>query len=110
MRKRTIVKSIFLVVLLGYVLCPFRLFAQNNVDVQARTDSSRIRIGEQLKLELSARVDPARLKEAGLRLVLPNLPDSFSHWEVVARAKPDTVNNAQEQLLKQVLTLTSFDS
>jgi hypothetical protein len=110
MRKRTIVKSIFLCVLLGYVLCPFRLFAQNYFDVTARADTDKIRIGEQVKVQLSARADLNKLKEAGLQLVFPNLPDSFSHWEVVDRSKLDTVNNALEQQFRQTLTLTSFDS
>jgi len=110
MRKRTIVKSIFLIVLLGYVLCPFRSFAQNNIDVRAQADTDKIRIGEQLKLELSATVDMNRLKEAGLQLAFPSLPDSFAHWEVVDRSKVDTSGSAREQLFRQVLTLTSFDS
>ncbi|WP_298736629.1 hypothetical protein [uncultured Chitinophaga sp.] len=110
MRKRTIVKSIFLIVLLGYVLCPFRSFAQNNIDVRAQADTDRLRIGEQLKLELSATVDVNRLKEAGLQLAFPSLPDSFAHWEVVDRSKVDTSGSAREQLFRQVITLTSFDS
>jgi hypothetical protein len=110
MRKRTIVKSIFLIVLLGYVLCPFRSFAQNNIEVRAQADTDRLRIGEQLKLELSATVDVNRLKEAGLQLAFPSLPDSFAHWEVVDRSKVDTSGSAREQLFRQVITLTSFDS
>lgn len=110
MRKRTIVKSIFLIVLLGYVLCPFRSFAQNYIDVRAQADTDKIRIGEQLKLELSATVDMNKLKEADLQLAFPSLPDSFAHWEVVDRSKVDTSGSAREQLFRQVLTLTSFDS
>jgi hypothetical protein len=110
MRKRTIVKSIFLIALLGYVLCPFRSFAQNYLDVRAQADTDRLRIGEQLKLELSATVDMNKLKEAGLQLAFPSLPDSFAHWEVVDRSKVDTSGSAREQLFRQVLTLTSFDS
>lgn len=110
MRKRTIVKSIFLIVLLGYVLCPFRSFAQSYIDVRAQADTDKIRIGEQLKLELSATVDMNKLKEAGLQLAFPSLPDSFAHWEVVDRSKVDTSGSAREQLFRQVLTITSFDS
>ncbi len=110
MRKRTIVKSIFLCVLLAYVFCPFQLFAQSYFDVKAQADTDRIRIGEQLKLELSATVDMNKLKEAGLQLAFPSLPDSFSHWEVVERSKPDTIGSAREQQFRQVITLTSFDS
>jgi len=112
MQKSTIVKSIYLFVLLGGVLCPFRLFAQDRFDVRASADTDKIRIGEQVRLELSARVDLNKLKQAGLQMAFPSLPDSFNHWEVVDRSALDTVTsaNTQEQLLRQTLTLTSFDS
>jgi hypothetical protein len=104
MLKRKIVKNIFLCVLLGFVLCPFRLLAQD-LEVQARPDTDRIRIGEQVKLELSV-----RFKGTPPRVAFPQLPDSFGHWEVVDRAKIDTAANEQEKHFRQVITLTSFDS
>ncbi|WP_217603921.1 hypothetical protein [Chitinophaga sp. GbtcB8] len=111
MRKRIILQRIFLCVLLGY-LCPFRLLAQDHYQVKALADTDKIRIGEQVKVELSAKVDLNQLKAASLRLTFPNLPDSFNHWEVVDRSKLDTVTNAgnNETFFKQTFTLTSFDS
>jgi len=111
MRKRIILQRIFLFVLLGY-LCPFRLLAQDHYQIKALADTDKIRIGEQVKLELSAKVDLNQLKAANLRLTFPNLPDSFNHWEVVDRSKLDTVTNANnnETFFKQTFTLTSFDS
>lgn len=99
-----------MIVLLGYVICPFRSFAQSYFDVKAQADTDRIRIGEQLKLELSATVDMNKLKESGLQLVFPAPPDSFNHFEVVERSKLDTQGSAREQLIRQILTVTSFDS
>ncbi|KAA2244651.1 hypothetical protein F0L74_01365 [Chitinophaga agrisoli] len=109
--RRTTVKLIILCVLLGYVLCPFRLLAQSPFEVKARTDTDRIRIGEQLKLELTADLDLNSMPGASLKVVFPNLPDSFAHWEVVDRTGLDTLGQTNgEKHFKQTLTLTSFDS
>lgn len=110
MQKRKILKNIFLCVLLGFVLCPFRLLAQDYFEVQARPDTDKIRIGEQVKLELSATADLRKLKGAHLKVAFPAVPDSFSHWEVVERSGIDTTGNEQERRFRQVITLTSFDS
>ncbi|HEU4553082.1 MAG TPA: BatD family protein [Chitinophaga sp.] len=112
MRKRTIIlQRIFLIVLLGY-LCPFRLLAQDRYGIQAQADTDKIRIGEQVKLQLTAKVNPDQLKAANLRLNFPSLPDSFNHWEVVNRSPIDTVASANNSgtFFKQTITLTSFDS
>ncbi len=109
--RRTTVKLIILCVLLGYVLCPFRLLAQSPFEVKARTDTDRIRIGEQLKLELTADIDLNSMPGASLKVVFPNLPDSFAHWEVVDRSALDTLGKTNgEKHFRQTLTLTSFDS
>jgi len=111
MRKRTTVKLIILCVLLGYVLCPFRLLAQSPFEVKARTDTDWIRIGEQVKLHLSADLDLSRMPGASLKVVFPNLPDSFAHFEVIDRSGLDTTGqNNGEKHFTQTITLTSFDS
>jgi len=107
MSKQIIVKSIFLFALLGYVLSPLSSMAQQpGVRVVASTDTSNIRIGEQVKLRLSATVD----QPAGITVVFPQLPDSMEHWEVVSRLKPDTTGDNNRKIFSQTIILTSFDS
>lgn len=79
--------------------------AQNGVEVKAQADTDKILIGQQIKLRLTA-----TLPGADVNVVFPQLPDSFSHWEVVSRTRLDTVNNGSNKLLSQQIILTSFDS
>lgn len=107
MSKQIIVKSIFLFALLGYLLSPLSSWAQQpGVRVIASTDTSSIRIGEQVKLRLSATVE----QPAGITVVFPQLPDSMEHWEVVSRLKPDTTGDNNKKIFSQTIILTSFDS
>lgn len=101
MGKQIIVKTLILFAILGY-----GLGSQAQVQVSARTDTNRIRIGEQVKLILSATVPD---KGAG-NVVFPQLPDSFTHWEVVSRTGFDTSAANGNKVLQQTLVLTSFDS
>lgn len=105
-----VIKRIFLFMLLGYVLCPGKSFAQHYLDIQARADTDKIRIGEHVKLELSARVQLDGLKGASFKVFFPSLPDSFSHFEVVNRSELDTATAPGEKFFKQTVTVTSFDS
>jgi hypothetical protein len=74
--------------------------------VVAKTDTTRIKIGEQFKLELSA------VTEAGQAVQFPMIPDTFNHFEVVRRNPQDTVKNPGNNkiTLRQQLVLTAFDS
>jgi hypothetical protein len=106
MSKQIIVKSIFLFLLLG-CLVPFTSKAQQSgVEVSASADTDKIRIGEQLKLRLSASVT----EPAGKTIVFPQLPDSFSHFEVVSRLKADTTGDNNKKIFSQTFIITSFDS
>jgi hypothetical protein len=84
---------------------PFFASAQSEISVKAQTDTDKIRIGEQVKLRLTA-----TLPGKDVNVVFPQLPDSFSHWEVVNRTTLDTVNEGGTKLLRQWVVLTSFDS
>ena len=107
MGKQIIVKGIFLFALLGYILSPLSLLAQQpSVRVIASTDTNSIRIGEQVKLRLSATVE----QPAGITVVFPQLPDSLEHWEVVSRSKPDIAGDNNKKIFSQTIILTSFDS
>ncbi|SFW38705.1 hypothetical protein [Chitinophaga sancti] len=101
MGKQIIVKTLILFAMLGTGLA-----SQAQVQVSARTDTNRIRIGEQVKLILSATVPD---KGAG-NVVFPQLPDSFTHWEVVSRTGFDTSAANGNKVFQQTLVLTSFDS
>ncbi|WP_343667072.1 hypothetical protein [Chitinophaga sp.] len=101
MGKQIIVKTLLLFVMLGYGLA-----SQAQVQVSARTDTDRIRIGEQVKLILSATVP----NQGAGNVVFPQLPDSFTHWEVVSRTGLDTAAANGNKVLQQTLVLTSFDS
>jgi hypothetical protein len=98
---------IFLFALLGYFLAPLTSLAQQpGVRVVASTDTNNIRIGEQVKLRLSATVE----QPAGITVAFPQLPDSMEHWEVVSRSKPDTAGDNNKKIFSQTIILTSFDS
>lgn len=104
MVKPIIVKRLIFLFLLGFVLAPFISSAQK-VDVSARADTDRIRLGEQINLRLSASMPPQ-----GMNVVFPQIPDSFGHFEVVRRSSLDTTMQGNSRLLGQTIVLTSFDS
>lgn len=90
------------VLLCGLVAEP--LFAQQGPAVSASVDSTAIRIGEQFHLRLEA----SGLGQGGL--VWAELPDTFNHFQVVARGPVDTLANQDRVLYRQDITLTGFDS
>ena len=106
MSKQIIVKSIFLFLLLGCLIPLASRAQQSGVEVSASADTDKIRIGEQLKLRLSASVT----QPAGVTVVFPQLPDSFSHFEVVSRLKADTTGDNNKKIFSQTFIITSFDS
>ena len=109
MHKQQVIRRIFLSCLLG-LLYPFSLLAQQAVDVTAKADTNSIRIGEQIKLQLTATLTPAQFKDPNFKIIFPVLPDSLDHFEVITRTSLDTVNSQDIHTLHQTFTLTSFDS
>jgi hypothetical protein len=105
-----VIKRIFLIILLGCVLGPGKSFAQHYLDIKAQADTNRIRIGEHVKLQLSARVQLEGLKGASFKVFFPSLPDSFSHFEVINRTNLDTITSEGEKFFHQTVTLSSYDS
>ncbi|MGB1269039.1 MAG: BatD family protein [Flavobacteriaceae bacterium] len=75
-------------------------FAQ---EVQIATDTTSIKIGEELKLTLSVEVAPADL------VVFPETK-SMGLLEVIASYKIDTLRNAKTYILNKEYGLTQFDS
>ncbi|SEW19915.1 hypothetical protein [Chitinophaga arvensicola] len=109
MYKQQVIKRIFLWCILG-LLSPFSLLAQQAVDVTAKADTNSIRIGEQIKLQLTATLTAQQFKDANFKVLFPVLPDSLAHFEVVTRSSLDTSINQDQHILHQTFTLTSFDS
>lgn len=114
------IRNIFVYTLLAGLFMAGRAQAQDQqgteqyndyFKVTARPDTTSIRIGEPVKIGITARVVIRSLKGANIKVVFPNLPDSVNHIEVVERSPLDTTgSNEDEKYWKQVLTVTSFDS
>jgi hypothetical protein len=73
--------------------------------VKTAVDKRQILIGEQLKYQVEA-----QFPSNAYQLTWLNVPDSFSHFEIVTRGKIDTIENNGLLICRQTFTLTSFDS
>lgn len=94
-----------LLVVLTYLCCLLPAMAQ--VSVEASIDSLELLIGEQAHITLQVSLD------ANKRLQLPIYPDTLVRGvEVLDIAKPDTqyLNDNKRMLIKEIYTITSFDS
>ncbi|HVI45424.1 MAG TPA: hypothetical protein VM802_11155 [Chitinophaga sp.] len=109
MYKQQVIRRIFLCFFLG-LLYPFCLQAQEKPQVSASADTSSIRIGEQIKVHVTATIPAGQLKNPNFRILFPVLPDSLDHFEVVTRTTPDTIAQQDQKVLRQTFTVTSFDS
>ena len=73
--------------------------------IKTSVDKKGILIGEQLKYNVQASF-PVNT----YTLTWLEVPDSFSHFEVVSRGKIDTIESKGLLIFRQTITLTSFDS
>lgn len=108
-------EQIFVFALLGCLWTTSPLMAQEQYQdyfqVKAIPDTTQIRIGEAVKISVTAKVMIYALKGAQIKVVFPNLPDSLNHLEIVERTPLDTTgSDANQKIWKQTITLTSFDS
>ncbi|RPE13877.1 hypothetical protein EGT74_10300 [Chitinophaga lutea] len=107
-------QNIFIFTTLVCLLAGRPLMAQQYEDyfqVKAVPDTTKIRLGEQVNISVTAKVMLYALKGANLKVVFPNLPDSLNHLEIVSRTPLDTTGtNEQQKVWKQIITVTSFDS
>ena len=95
-------KSIlFLVILLATGLMSYA----QSVKIKATIDTSSILIGDQVSLQLSATYNPQLV-----RVRFPSVVDTFNHFEVVSRSKVDTVVGRDDNIFKQNIIVTNFDS
>ena len=80
------------------------VFAQSP-SLKTSVDRTQILIGEQINYSVEARLPVNTYNVSWL-----NIPDSFSHFEIVTRGKIDTIENNETSIYRQTLILTSFDS
>ncbi|OYW19282.1 MAG: hypothetical protein B7Z54_04205 [Sphingobacteriales bacterium 12-47-4] len=73
------------------------------VSVKARVDRSTILIGERLQLELEVAIP----ETSAIRFFSI---DTIPHFEFIDKPAPDTLNTTDGTILRQRITLTSFDS
>lgn len=92
----------FLFFLLFLLFCS-NTRAQKSPTVVATTDKEKVLLGEKFDLVIGARYTNA----ASLTFFEV---DSLDHFEIVQRSKIDTEKTGQNIVLKQRITLTSFDS
>lgn len=73
--------------------------------VGARIDAAQITVGDQARLFVEARHNPATSK-----LQWAVIPDTFNGLEIVEKGKIDTIKNGSVVTYKQRLLITGFDS
>jgi hypothetical protein len=93
---------ILYIILIGCFLAP-PVYMHGQVVAKASVDRDQILIGEPIKLTFEVRIP------LGQTLSWFNL-DSIPHFEIIEKAKADTVDNIDGKQLHQELIITSFDS
>lgn len=91
-----------------YLLCFLILFgavlyAQKGITLSASVNRNSILIGEPLELTLQATFSKAHVP-------VFIMPDSLPQFEILSRSKIDSQTTAGQTVLKQTVTLTSWDS
>ncbi len=98
-------------IIFKYSLIIILFFAISNnisaqdVEANATIDTNNVKIGEQIKLKLSVKLDPK------IKLNWANIPsDSIGKIEIISVSKIDTVKDSLFTYYNQELVVTSFDS
>jgi hypothetical protein len=100
MKIPPIYRGIFIIV---FIIPALLTKAQEKPEIRAGIDKNKILIGEQIHLTLDANFPQTE----AIRFFYI---DSIPHFEIVERSKIDTIDRSGKIDLKQVLTLTSFDT
>lgn len=95
-------KRVLLFIVFG---CSLQFGSAQVPTLKTTVDKKQILIGEQLKYNVQA-----TFPLNAYHVTWFEVPDSFSHFEVVIRGKIDTVEKKGITTFRQTLTLTSFDS
>ena len=93
-----------LMLLITFLIASFITDAQKP-GLATFVNKQNILIGEPLQFNVQARLPLNTYK-----VTWPNIPDSIAHFEVVERHKVDSSESNGMLYLKQIVTLTSFDS
>ena len=89
---------------LYFLLSAFLSFAQD-VNVKASINKNQIEIGDAVELKLSATFNPTQTK-----VQFPIINDTFNHFEVIEKAKSDTVINREKSTITQTIIISNYDS
>jgi hypothetical protein len=89
---------------LYFLLSAFFSFAQD-VNVKASINKNQIEIGDAVELKLSATFNPTQTK-----VQFPIINDTFNHFEVIEKAKSDTVINREKSTITQTIIISNYDS
>src|SRR3979409_1750558 len=77
--------------------------AQSKTTVKASVDRNKILIGEHIQLTLEADIPENEL-------IHFFIIDSLPHFEILSKPKIDTTNTHDGTRLRQIISITSFDS
>ncbi|MEP6595079.1 MAG: hypothetical protein ABJA71_03990 [Ginsengibacter sp.] len=97
-------KARCLMLLVIFLIVSFVVHSQNP-GLATSVNKQNILIGEPLQYNVQARFPLNKYKVGWL-----NIPDSVAHFEVIERHKIDSIQSNGMLYLKQIITLTSFDS
>lgn len=76
-----------------------------DVSIRSSVDSSKIMIGDAIKLNIKVTFDPQKYK-----VNLPLIPDTFNHFEIIEKEKSDTTQGKETNTITQQIRITNFDS
>lgn len=96
-------KKPYTVFLFFLLMCDTIVFAQKDISASVSADKTSILIGEPLQITLQATFSNAHVPSF-FKI------DSLLHFEILNQSKIDTQTAAGQTILKQVITLTSWDS
>lgn len=97
------IKRWILILVLSFI--SLHTFAQGDARATARLDVRQIQVGDRAKLFLEVHHNPATSK-----VQWPTIADSLNKLEVVEKGKIDTIKNGAEEIFRQKLLITGFDS
>lgn len=102
---RSLYKSIFLFLLLVPGCQILRAQSGYRSALTSSVNRSVFALGEQIELTLTYSYPVSELPKS-----IPYVSDTFPHFEVISRKKADTVINGDLLTVRQVHTITSFDT
>ncbi len=75
------------------------------VTIETQSENKNVLVGDEIKIKNFIIFNPNEVK-----INLPNIPDTFNHFEILTEIKIDTIQKDNETTLIQHLSLINFDS